>query len=234
MIKSKKLKKDSPVVISVGGSLIVPEHIDTLFLSNFKTMIEKEIALGKRFIIICGGGKTARNYQKAGVAVTTLKPTDVDWIGIHSTRLNAQLIKTIFYPNVEERVVRDPNESFKFKKKILIAAGWKPGRSTDFCAVMLAKKFGAKKIINLSNIDYVFDKDPNKHYDAKPLLKVSWKDFRQLIPAKWDPGLSSPFDPVASRVAQKEKMEVAIINGENLKELDNFINDRHFEGTLIS
>lgn len=234
MVKINKKNKVAPIVISVGGSLIVPEHIDIDFLSKFKLMVDEEVRCGRRFIIICGGGKTARNYQKAGQVISRLNPSEIDWIGIHATRLNAQLIKNIFYPVVESLVVHDPFEKFSFKKKILIAAGWKPGRSTDYQAVILAKKFGATKIINLSNISYVYDKDPNKHYDAKPLLKVLWKDFRNLIPRRWDPGLSSPFDPVASREAQKNKMEVAIINGENLRELDNFINGRQFEGTLIS
>ncbi len=222
-----------PIVISVGGSLIVPEHIDVDFLTKFKAMIDREVSTGRKFTIICGGGKTARNYQKAGQALSTLKPTEIDWIGIHATRLNAQLIKHIFAGIAEAVVVHDPHEKIVFKKKILVAAGWKPGWSTDYDAVLLAKRFGATKIINLSNTDYVYDKDPNKHFDAKPILTTSWKEFLKLIPKKWDPGLSSPFDPIASREAEKCKMQVAMINGENLKELDNFINDRHFDGTLI-
>lgn len=232
MAKSKNTVP--PIVISVGGSLIVPEYIDPVFLAKFKEIIETEVAKGKKFIIICGGGKTARNYQKATQLVTKLKPDEIDWIGIHATRLNAQLIKTIFHPLAEAVIVHDPSEKIVFKKKILIASGWKPGRSTDYCAVLLAKRFKAEKLVNLSNINYVYDKDPKKYFDAKPLLTVGWKDFRNIIPKKWDPGLSSPFDPVASREAQKSNIKVAIINGENLRELDNFIYDKPFDGTLIS
>ena len=226
-------EKTAPIVISVGGSLIVPEYIDTNFIRSFKAIIDREITKGKRFIIICGGGRTARNYQHAGQEVTSLRNADIDWLGIHATRLNAQLIKTIFLPKVEEVIVHDPNEKIEFKKPILVAAGWKPGWSTDYDAVLLAKRFGAKKIVNLSNIDYVCDKDPKKFADARPLLQVSWKDFRNIIPKKWDPGLNAPFDPIASREAQKQNIQVAIINGENLTQLDNFIYDKGFEGTLI-
>lgn len=233
-MSTRKNKNEAPIVISVGGSLIVPEYIDPVFITKFKGVIVSEVAKGKKFIIICGGGKTARNYQKAGALITKLRSEELDWIGIHATRLNAQLIKTIFHPLTEAVVVHDPNEKITFKKKILIASGWKPGRSTDYCAVLLAKRFKAKKLVNLSNINYVYDKDPKKYFDARPLLNVSWKDFRNLIPKKWDPGLSSPFDPVASREAQKQNIEVAIINGENLHELDNFINNKPFDGTLIS
>ena len=228
-----KSKDQTPVVISLGGSLIVPEAIDTDFITKFKSIIDTEIGLGKRFIIICGGGRIARNYQVAGQKVTKLRTTDIDWLGIHSTRLNSQLIKTIFLPKVEEIVVHDPHEKITFKKPILIAAGWKPGWSTDYDAVLLAKRFKATKVINLSNIDYVCDKDPRKFSDAKQMLRISWKEFRKIIPKKWDPGLSSPFDPIASKEAEKSKIQVAVIGGENLNQLKNFIDDKPFEGTLI-
>lgn len=231
--KIAKKEKTPPIVISVGGSLIVPEYIDTDFIKAFKAIIDREIEKGKRFIIICGGGKTARNYQQAGQKVTSLRNTDIDWLGIHATRLNAQLIKTIFLPKVEEKIVHDPHEEISFKKPILIAAGWKPGWSTDYDAVLLAKRFKAVKIINLSNINYIYNKDPKKFADAKPVLKISWKDYRKVIPAKWTPGLNSPFDPIASREAQKNNIQVASIGGENIDQINNFIYDKPFEGTLI-
>ncbi len=229
-----KNKAQTPIVISVGGSLIVPEKIDTNFVRSFKKLIDGEVKKGKRFIIICGGGKTARHYQEAGREITELKAADIDWLGIHSTRLNAQLIRTIFLNKVEERIVHDPHEKVSFTKPILIAAGWKPGWSTDYDAVLLAKRFKANKVVNLSNITHVYDKDPRHNPDAKHFKTISWKEYRKIIPKKWIPGLSSPFDPIASKEAEKSGIEVAIINGENLSELDNFIQEKPFEGTLIS
>lgn len=229
------LNKDkTPIVISVGGSLIVPNKINTEFICGFKKLIDKEIRKGKRFIIICGGGRTARSYQEAGRVITKLRSSDVDWLGIHSTRLNAQLLKTIFLPKVEEVIVHDPHEKISFKKSILIAAGWKPGFSTDYDAVLLAKRFGAKKVVNLSNINFVYDKDPRTNPDAKAFKNITWKEFRKIIPKKWDPGLSSPFDPIASKEAEKSGIEVAIMNGEFLEQLNNFMYDKPFDGTLIS
>ncbi len=232
--KAKNGNIDAPIVISVGGSLIVPEEINVYFLGELKKLIDRKIQKGRRFIIITGGGKIARNYQLAGKTITKLRSSDVDWLGIHSTRLNAQLVKTILLPNVEEKIVHDPNEPIIFKKPVLIAGGWKPGWSTDFDAVLLAKRFGARKLINLSNIDYVYEKDPRTHKSAKAIGNISWKEFRKLIPKKWDPGLNSPFDPVASKEAEKIGLQVAIINGKKLEEIPNFLNDRDFIGTLIS
>src|SRR3989344_5917876 len=192
--KTGNENRSLPIIISVGGSLIVPGSIDTVFLSNFKKIIEKHIKNGFRFVIITGGGKTARHYQDAVREVTSLTSEDVDWIGIHSTRLNAHLMRSIFHEHAHPRMIKNPHEDVYFKEKILVVGGWKPGFSTDYDAVLIARNLGAKKLINLSNIDYVYDKDPKKHPDAKPLHEISWKEFRKLIPKEWSPRLSSPFD----------------------------------------
>jgi len=221
------------VVISLGGSLITPDHIDIEFLKKFERLIVKHVHDGTRFVIICGGGKTARNYQYAAANVGELLRDDLDWIGIHSTRLNAHLLRTIFRDHAHPNIVKDPTKKLSVKDNILIASGWKPGWSTDYCAVMLAKKFKIKRVLNLSNIDYVYDKDPKKHKGAKHIKHITWKDFRKLVGNKWDPGLNAPFDPVASRLADELGLEVIITNGRDVKNLDNILNDKKFKGTII-
>jgi uridylate kinase len=233
MQKATKKAKNDVIVLSVGGSLIVPEEIDTGFLSNLKTLVLAGVKKGKKFIIITGGGKVCRKYQAAAGSVSKLRSSDVDWLGIHTTRLNAQLVKTIFIPKVEEVIVKDPYEKIDFKKPILIAGGWKPGWSTDYDAVLLAKRFKATKLVNLSNIDYVYTADPKLDPTATKIEQISWKEFRKIIPKKWNPGLNAPFDPIASKEAEKIGLEVAIINGKNLKEVENFLSDSQFMGSLI-
>ncbi len=227
------MAKDELIVLSVGGSLIVPDQIDTGFLKDFKALIEKKISEGKRFIIITGGGKTARRYQDAAKNVSKLESDDLDWLGIHATRMNGHLLRTIFKGYANPHVIKDPTAEVEFKEKILVAAGWKPGFSTDYDAVLLAKKFGAKLVINLSNIDYVYDKDPNKFKDAKRLETISWKDFRKIVGNEWNPGLNAPFDPIASREAEELKMTVIIANGAKIENLDNIISGKKFVGTTI-
>lgn len=222
------------IVVSVGGSLIVPEEIDTIWLQEFKKVIDDFIKAGRRFIIICGGGKIARKYQHAARELTKLKAEDIDWLGIHCTRLNAHLIRTIFRYDAHQVIVKNPAEKIEFREKVLVAAGWKPGCSTDYDAVLLAKNFGIKKLVNLTNIDYVCEKDPNRYGDAKPIKKISWKDFRKLLPEKWNPGLNSPFDPVAAKEAERISIEVAIINGKKLANFKDYLENRDFIGTIIS
>ena len=226
-------KESKTIIISVGGSLIVPEEIDVSWLKNFKEVILDFTSKGYRFVIITGGGKTARKYQNAAKDVTSLVNDDLDWIGIHCTRLNAHLIRTIFRNQAHPKVIKDPNEKVNFKEKILVAAGWKPGFSTDYDAVLLAKNLGVKKIMNLTNIDYVYDQDPRKFKKAKIIKNISWKDFRKIVGNKWAPGLNAPFDPIAARESEKLKLEVAVINGKNLKNIVDYINKKEFIGTLI-
>ncbi len=220
------------VIISLGGSLIVPSDIDVEFLKKFKQLILRFIGK-KRFIIICGGGKTCRKYQAAAAKITKLTDEDLDWLGIHATRLNAHLLRTIFREYAYPKVVRNPEEKINLTKPLLIAAGYKPGSSTDYDATILAKRFGAKTLLNLTNTDYVYDKDPGKHDDAKPFKRMAWKEYRKISGNKWDPGLNLPFDPVAAKEAEKLKLEVVIMNGKNIKNLDNFLSGKVFKGTLI-
>lgn len=224
------------IVMSVGGSLIVPNNIDTIFLTNLKQFIDSQTALGRRFIIIAGGGRTARNYQDAAAAVSELNAEDLDWMGIHATRLNGHLLRTIFRDSAHRVMITNPDEILDVPKheKVVIASGYRPGSSTDLRAIQIAEKIGATKVINLSNIDYVYTSDPRTNPDAQKIETISWPDFRALIPEEWDPGLSSPFDPIAAKVAERDNIEVAIINGTRLDEVMKYLAQEPFVGTRIS
>ncbi len=235
MAKNKAKKgSEEVIVLSVGGSLICPEEIDTMFLSTFKDLILKGVRAGKRFVIITGGGKVCRKYQDAAKLGGSTSVADADWIGIDATRINARLVKSILAPHAEDHIIQSPLEKFKFTKPVIVGGGWKPGFSSDFDAVLLAKRFKAKKMVNLSNIDYVYTSDPRVNAAAEKIENIKWKEFRKLLPKKWTPGLSSPFDPIASKEAEKLKLQVAVINGKKLHELDKFISGESFIGTLIS
>lgn len=224
------------VVMSVGGSLIVPDQIDTDFLTKLKTIVDRETASGRRFIIIAGGGKTARHYQDAAGAVVPLAAEDLDWMGIHATRLNGHLLRTIFRDEAYPVVITNPDEVLDVPptSHLIIAAGYRPGSSTDLRAVQIAERVAATAVINLSNIDYVYSDDPRTNPDAEKIEDITWADFRAMLPAEWDPGLSAPFDPIAAREAERLGLEVAIINGNHKTALDDYLADRNFVGTRIT
>jgi uridylate kinase len=224
------------IIISLGGSLLVPGSIDVEFIYKFKDFIVTHIESGYSFILVVGGGKTARQYIDAAAHATEITDEDRDWIGIHTTRLNAHLVRTIFREYAHPRINTNPHDLEDFydaKEPIIVAGGWRPGRSTDYAAVVLGKYLDVKRVINLSNIDYAYDKDPYEFPDAKKIEETSWAEFRTIVGNVWKPGMSAPFDPIASRMAEEEKMEVAIMNGSDLKNVSEYILGNKFVGTVI-
>lgn len=227
-------KGPSSIVISLGGSIIIPGEIQTAFLKKFKEFILRYLKQKKRFVIVCGGGAIARKYQEAAGKITKVSDEDKDWLGVHATRFNAHLLRTIFKKEAYPVVLDSPHKPIQGKNhKLYIASGWIPGWSTDYDAVLLAHRFGAKKVINASNISYVYDKDISLYKNAKPIKDITWQKYRKIIKSEWKPGMSAPFDPIAAKAAQKYKITVIVAKGTDLKNLDNIIKGRKFKGTVI-
>ena len=228
--------KEPPIIISIGGSLLVPNGgIDTHFLSQLNIFIRNYVKKGKRFFLVAGGGTTARHYLDAGKAVIgDMSQEDLDWLGIHATRLNAHLLRTIFEDIAHPRIIENYEKKLhNWKEPIVIGAGWKPGWSTDYDAVYLARDYKANLIINLSNIDWVYDKDPKLHPDARAIEKLTWVELNDLIPKEWKPGINAPFDPVAANLASELKLTVIVANGSDFQNLESIIEGDEFKGTVI-
>jgi len=215
-------------IISLGGSLIYPNKRDYAFLAKFKYIID---STDGRFIIFCGGGHLARKLQKIG-KFFHLSRNILDWIGIFATRRNALAVKKMF-ENVHNEIINNPSLKFEFNEKIAVACGWKPGWSTDYCAVVLAENLGIGSIINMSNVEYVYDKDPNLFLDAKIIEKIKWSEFKEIVGDTWQPGMNKPFDPIASKKAAEIGLKVFII-GKDTSNLKNLIEGRKFKGTVIN
>ncbi|MBI4034032.1 MAG: UMP kinase [Candidatus Brennerbacteria bacterium] len=225
------------IVAALGGSIVFPDQIDWVFLRRFRSFVLQYVKKGKKFVIVVGGGRLSRMYIEAAGKITTVKNGDKDWLGIHATRSNAQLLRTIFR-DIADPVVIDRRHKFrKLRFPVTIASGWRPGWSTDYVASVLAKDFGAKEFIVAGKPAYVYDRDPHpkngKKVDAKPLRELTWAHYRKMVPAKWTPGSHAPVDPIAARFAQKAGLKAIIINGKDLKNFDNLLRGRNFKGSLI-
>jgi uridylate kinase len=222
------------IIISLGGSLIVPEKgIDHAYLKKFRSLIIERIKKGDKFFIIAGGGDTARQYINSANKVKRTTDHDRDWLGIHSTRLNAHLIRTVFSDVAHLNIIKNPTIHMEAKEKLIIAGGWKPGWSTDYVATIIAQEYEVDTIINLSNIDFAYDKDPKKYKNAKKLKSTSWKDFRKIVGNKWKPGLNMPFDPIASKKGEQLGLKVFIMNGKKIANFKNYLEGKKFNGTII-
>jgi uridylate kinase len=224
-----------PIILSLGGSIVVPDAIDTAFVRSFRDIIAKRARGGERFVITVGGGKVCRRYQEAAKELGSPSQADLDWIGIRALSLNAEFIRSTFGASAHDSVIIEPAELRGAKESVVIFGAKAPGHSTDFDAVEAARESSAKRVINLSNIDYVYEKDPKKFPAAKKIEKISWPAFRKLLPPieKWEPGSNTPFDPVAAKRAEELGLEVVIMNGNNLANLENYLAGKAFTGTVI-
>lgn len=223
-------------VISLGGSLVMPDTVDADFIREFKSAIDGYLSddHDRKLIIVVGGGKLARRYQDAYRKIVNGPLNDeADWIGITATYLNAQLLKAVFGDHCRDEVVKDPTAVSSFEGRILIGAGWKPGFSTDNDAVILADRFGADTLINVTNIAKVFTADPDVDKTAKPIDKISWEGFRAIIGNEWKPGANAPFDPVAAKLASEIGLKVISADGSDIENLKAILNGRPFTGTTI-
>jgi uridylate kinase len=227
---------DQTTIISLGGSLISPDGVDVRFLTEFhrRIVLWLDENPDHRVVLITGGGAPARVYQQAYRAIAAAPDTDLqDWIGVAATRLNAALVKAVFGSLCRDEVVTDPTAPFEWTGRVLVAAGWKPGFSTDFDAVMLAERFGAKTVVNLSNVAQVYTDDPRKNPNAKPLASLTWTEFQKIVGTEWNPGLNAPFDPVASLKAAALGLTVFVASGADLLNLDKLLRGGGFFGTVI-
>ena len=239
-------------VLSVGGSIIAPDKPDVSLLKNFTSMAVSWLKANadSRLILVAGGGGPARTYQNAYREVASLFDSEekaacgfandeetnyaCDWLGIMATRMNAQILKTCFGPLCPHEVITDPTAApDEFPGRVLVAAGWKPGFSTDNDAVILAKKYNADTIVNLSNIEKVFTDDPKKNPNAKPLDTISWADFRKMVGDEWVPGKNCPFDPIASKTASEIGLTVICAAGKNISNIRAILDGKEYIGTAI-
>jgi len=222
------------VVLSLGGSLIVPDEIDVAFLRKFREVIKKNTNK-YRFVIVCGGGSVARKY------ITALREDGKSeylqsMAGIAITRVNARFMSYFFGQDPEEGIAHDmKNVSNLLRKHDVIFCGalrYAPNQTSDATACKLAA-YLESEFINLTNVKGLYDKNPMKFKNAKFIPKISINEFNKIvmaIPEK--PGMHAPVDHVAMKIIREHQIKTFII-GKDAKQLDNLLNGKHFIGTII-
>jgi uridylate kinase len=228
-----KKQQESAFVLSLGGSLIAPDGIDVAYLRSLRRVVLRWVKRGTRFCIITGGGQLNRRYNAWSREIAPVAPIDLDWIGIAATRLHAQIVRAMFSSLAHPEIFDDPKRPPRTTRPILVGGGHVPGSSTDLDAVLIAKAWNVQTVANLTDTPFVYDRDPKRFPGAKPLSEVTWADYRKIIPKKWTPRLSTPFDPIASREAERAGMSVCLIKGHDLRSLERIFSGKGFSGTRI-
>lgn len=239
MLGFNKNKRDykEKVVVKYGGSLLVPEDIDVETLKNFMVVAKKLVKENSlQIFLVVGGGYTNRLYNEALANFSHIDNNDLDWMGIYSTKLNAEMVKLALGEEwAHQEVINDPIRVEKeINEPFVICSPNGPGRSSNYVAVEFAKAIGSLKIVNLSDVDYVYNKNPKEYPGAVRLEEISWDDYLKIIPGEWVPKMSVPFDPVAARKAKEFSLKVLFADGKNTDSLVSAILDEeNFKGTVL-
>ena len=222
------------IVLSLGGSLIIPNKVNTKYLKEFKKIILKNKSKYK-FIIVCGGGSIARIYISA-LKEIKMNEKFQSFSGISATRMNARFMSYFFNQDQERGIPHKMKKIKKYLKKYDIifcgALEYHIRQTSDSTAAQIAKKFKAD-FINLTNVQGLYNKDPKEFKNAKFIPQISWIDFDKMAnKTKFKPGQHFVLDQTASKIIKKNKIKTYII-GENMNQLDNVLNNRKFKGTEI-
>jgi len=226
--------KKRVIVLSLGGSLIIPKDVNIKFLEEFKKIILKNTNKYK-FVIVCGGGSIARKY------IFALKEIGINeklqgLSGISATRMNARFMNYFFNINPEQGIPHTIKILKKYvRKRDVVFCGaleYKPNQTSDSTAAEIAKKFKAT-LVNLSDVPGLYNKDPGKNKDAKFIAKISWLNFYKMAhKEKFGPGQHFILDQTASTIIMKNKIKTYLL-GKNLKEFASFLKNKKFKGTII-
>jgi uridylate kinase len=219
------------IVIGLGGSVILSEDITISYFKNLTDLL-KDLCKKYKIYIVIGGGKTARTYIKLGRELNLSEET-LDQIGIEITRLNAKLIANII--DISNKFIpQTTDEAMNIKKPVVIMGGTTPGHSTDMVGAELSEKVGASKYIIATNVDGVYDKDPNEFKDAIQLKEESIKELIKKYGTTWGTaGKNIVIDGPALEIIDRAKIQTYVLNGKKLNELKKAITNQTFNGTII-
>lgn len=226
--------KKKVIVLSLGGSLIIPEDININYLLNFKKIILQNTSKYK-FVIVCGGGSIARKYINS-LRKIKIRQELQSFAGISTTRMNARFMSYFFEINQKYGIPHTIKKLKQYlKKQDIVFCGaleYKPDQTSDSTSAQIAEKLNCS-FINLTNVKGLYDKNPKENKDAKLIKKISWQEFYEIAnKIKFKPGQHFVLDQKAAKIIKKSKIKT-YITGENLKELDNLLKDKEFNGTQI-
>ena len=209
------------IVIKLSGRVFGMDNVKVL--KDYASFLVK-ISKICQPVIVAGGGKIARHYithaRSSGADESTL-----DELGIEISRLNAKLLiyalkqKAYSHPPTTLQEVRHAVDS----GLIVVTGGLHPGQSTNGTAALIAEKIKATEFLNATDVDGVYDKDPNKYKNAKKFKKMELKDLRKMLVHEDSvAGGYDLMDIVALKIIERSKIKTRIIKAD-LKTLEKVI-----------
>lgn len=223
------------IVISLGGSVIIPADKKDDFLLKFREVIQKNYSRFK-FVLVCGGGSIARAYEEV-LKKEHKSEKQQNTAGIRATRMNAEFVMQVFGKNeANDKLPKTIKEikSNLAKNNVVVcgALRYAPKQTSDSTAARIASQLKAD-FLNITNVSGLYTSDPSKNPEAKLIKKISWAEFAEIAAKiKFSPGQHFVLDQTASKMIKKKRIKTYII-GKKIKEIEKFLAGKKFIGTAI-
>lgn len=220
------------VVVSVGGSILIPGNNDSEYIARLARML---LSLKNRvqLAVVVGGGRTARYYASTGRELGG-SDRQLDIMGIGATRLNAQLLG-LALGDMPEKVPESAEETAAASGpgRIAVMGGTEPGHTTDAVAMMVARSMKADRVVNATSVDAVYTSDPRKDPDAQRIPRMDIARLGEIVYKDHEASKSSVFDPLGVEIARECRIDISMVDGRNLGELEKAILGEPFQGTFV-
>lgn len=221
------------VVISLGGSLVNPGTPDRQYVSSLIRILR---STKYKFGIVVGGGRLARQWADAA-RKKGASEFEADEAAIEATKKNAQFVIDIIKKDVNRTVCQtfESARGASKKHRFVVMGGTIPGITTDSDAVLLAECLGAKRVLNLSNIDGIYSDNPVRNHDAKKFRKMGYAQLIDLA-GKNDmrkAGTHFVFDFLACKLIARSKIDAHFVHGKNMLDVRKAIEGRPHGGTVV-
>ena len=222
------------IVIAIGGSILLKDYDSARFKQYSKIL--KELTNEHEIFVVVGGGKPARDYIGV-VRDLGAGEAQCDDIGIEVTRINAKLLLSALGDAAYQRVPHNFQEALEFSAsgKIIVMGGTEPAHSTDAVSAILAEYVHADKLINLTSVDGMYTKDPNKYDDAELVSEITATDLLDFLNGKdMKAGTYEFFDTTAVQMIKRSDLETVITNGFEPENLIKAVNGENIGTKVIS
>jgi len=225
----------APVVVSVGGSVLLTGTGDAEYFERLADLLRR-LGAERPLVVTTGGGRTAREYIQLGRALG-LTEVELDEVGIEVTRLHARLLAGrigLPTPAHPATTVSAVVEQLRTGSPVVLG-GTEPGHTTDGVAALVAVRIRAGRVVNATDVDGVYDRDPRTHPDARRFERLAWPEFRAMVHAgaSGEAGQNFLFDRLGADALARAKIPLLIVPGRDLTNLEAAISGRPFRGSRV-
>jgi len=225
----------APVVVSIGGSVLLTGEGDADYLANLAILLHR-LGSQRPLVVTVGGGRTARDYIQLGRTLG-LTEVELDEVGIEVTRLHARLLAARVGPPTPAHppaTVAAVVEQLRHGSPVILG-GTEPGHTTDGVAALVAVRLRAARVVNATNVDGVYDRDPRSGPGARRLEQLTWPEFRAMVHAgaSGEAGQNFLFDRLGADALARAKIPLWVVPGRDLTNLEAAITGRPCLGSRV-